>query len=157
MDHFNSLLFFRVSRRRNERRFYHLYLQPDLFGGVDLMRENGRIGSAGMLRAIHFDFEEDARLEMCRIARRKIGRGYRHIGPLMRAGLPLPAIFENWETGGALDDAVMHVLRNRNADAAALGLHILSRDPESDAHLVPVIDGIMRLSRRLDTRRADHP
>ncbi|WP_163851276.1 WGR domain-containing protein [Pseudooceanicola aestuarii] len=32
---------------RNMRRFYRMTLQPDLFGGVSLVREWGRLGSGG--------------------------------------------------------------------------------------------------------------
>lgn len=37
----------RIDASRNMRRYYHMSLQPDLFGGVDLVREWGRIGRRG--------------------------------------------------------------------------------------------------------------
>lgn len=153
MDQHNSFLFFRICRARNERRFYHLYLQPNLFGGVDLMRENGRIGSAGMVRARHFECEEDAMLEMCKVARRKIMRGYRHVGALSRTGLPQPAIFEAWDHGAALDDRVTRALLNRNSYAAALALEDLSRKASEDAHLAPIAGVLARFAGRLDAAR----
>jgi predicted DNA-binding WGR domain protein len=40
-----------VDPEANKQRFYVLTVQPTLFGGVDLVCEWGRIGSAG---AVHF-------------------------------------------------------------------------------------------------------
>jgi len=40
----------RVDPARNMRRFYTIGLQPDLFGGCTLIREWGRLGSAGTIR-----------------------------------------------------------------------------------------------------------
>jgi predicted DNA-binding WGR domain protein len=37
----------RIDDAKNMRRFYRLDTQPDLFGGVFLMKEWGRIGSRG--------------------------------------------------------------------------------------------------------------
>ena len=37
----------RIDASLNMRRYYHMSLQPDLFGGVDLVREWGRIGCRG--------------------------------------------------------------------------------------------------------------
>lgn len=42
----------RVDPVRNMCRFYTIGLQPDLFGGCTLVREWGRLGSAG---TIHYD------------------------------------------------------------------------------------------------------
>ncbi|MBK1621538.1 hypothetical protein CKO42_24625 [Lamprobacter modestohalophilus] len=41
-------------------RYYCLHLAPTLFGGCDLIREWGRIGSPGTLRRDPFDTEEEA-------------------------------------------------------------------------------------------------
>jgi hypothetical protein len=41
---------FRIDPAKNMRRFYRLDVQPDLFGGVSLVREWGRIGRASRLR-----------------------------------------------------------------------------------------------------------
>jgi predicted DNA-binding WGR domain protein len=37
----------RIDAALNMRRYYHMSLQPDLFGGVDVVREWGRIGRRG--------------------------------------------------------------------------------------------------------------
>lgn len=47
----------RIDPDQNMRRFYRLRLQHDLFGGVCLLREWGRIGTAGR---IMMDHHEDA-------------------------------------------------------------------------------------------------
>lgn len=43
----------RLEPDRNMARFYLMVLQPDLFGGVDLVREWGRIGSPGRVCVSH--------------------------------------------------------------------------------------------------------
>ena len=43
----------RVDPDRNMARFYRMVLQPNLFGGVDLVREWGRIGSSGRVSVSH--------------------------------------------------------------------------------------------------------
>ena len=43
----------RVDPDRNMARFYRMVLQPNLFGGVDLVREWGRIGSSGRVFVSH--------------------------------------------------------------------------------------------------------
>jgi len=40
----------RIDPARNMSRFYRLDVQPDLFGGVLLMKEWGRIGAQGRRR-----------------------------------------------------------------------------------------------------------
>jgi predicted DNA-binding WGR domain protein len=58
------------------RRFYRLDLQPDLFGGVTLVKEWGRIGRGGQVRSIAFD-DQTAALEALEAMRRaKECRGY---------------------------------------------------------------------------------
>lgn len=39
----------RIDPELNMRRFYRMSLQPDLFGGIDLVREWGRVGCRGQL------------------------------------------------------------------------------------------------------------
>ena len=41
----------RIDGARNMRRFYRLDMQPDLFGGVLLVRQWGRIGARGRIVA----------------------------------------------------------------------------------------------------------
>lgn len=40
----------RIDPAKGMRRFYRLTIQPDLFGGADLVREWGRLGSPGRVR-----------------------------------------------------------------------------------------------------------
>ena len=47
----------RIDPSRNMRRFYRLDMQPDLFGGVLLMKEWGRIGARGRIMAERYDSE----------------------------------------------------------------------------------------------------
>ncbi len=57
-------------------RFYRLDIQPNLFGGVSLMKEWGRIGSRGRITAEHYESEAVAAAAMQRKADRKRRRGY---------------------------------------------------------------------------------
>jgi predicted DNA-binding WGR domain protein len=41
----SALELYRIDLERNMRRFYRLGIDPDLFGGVLLMKEWGRIGA----------------------------------------------------------------------------------------------------------------
>jgi predicted DNA-binding WGR domain protein len=66
----------RVDPSRNMRRFYRLDLQPDLFGGVLLLKEWGRIGTQGRIVAERFDEEAPALAALRRQAERKQRRGY---------------------------------------------------------------------------------
>jgi len=66
----------RVDPARNMRRFYRLDVQPDLFGGVLLMKEWGRIGARGRMVAERYDSEALAADAMQRQAERKRRRGY---------------------------------------------------------------------------------
>ena len=57
-------------------RFYRLDVQPDLFGGVLLVREWGRIGAHGRVVAERYDAEDLAAAALQRQAERKRRRGY---------------------------------------------------------------------------------
>ena len=59
--------------------FYTLVVWPDLFGGVTLVREWGRIGQDGSVRRRHFTDEAAAEQELNRISRRTIRSGYRPV------------------------------------------------------------------------------
>ena len=70
----------RVDPAANCWRFYHLSLQPDLFGGTALVRQWGRIGTAGrQICALHDDAGQalDALTRHLQLRRR---RGYRDRG-----------------------------------------------------------------------------
>ncbi|WP_206059814.1 WGR domain-containing protein [Komagataeibacter diospyri] len=67
----------RVDPAANCWRFYHLSLQPDLFGGTALVRQWGRIGTVGrQICELHDDVGQalDALARQLRAKRR---RGYR--------------------------------------------------------------------------------
>ena len=65
-----------IDPSRNMHRFYRLEVQPDLFGGILLMREWGRIGAGGRVRFDYFDDQASALVELERIRLQKIRRGY---------------------------------------------------------------------------------
>ena len=66
----------RIDSTRNMRRFYRLDVQPDLFGGVLLVMEWGRIGARGRMVAEPYDSEALAAVALQRQAERKRRRGY---------------------------------------------------------------------------------
>jgi predicted DNA-binding WGR domain protein len=47
----------RVDAARNMRRFYQLDIEPDLFGGVLLLKSWGRIGARGRVVAERYENE----------------------------------------------------------------------------------------------------
>jgi predicted DNA-binding WGR domain protein len=72
----------RLERRdpaRDMARFYIVTLAPTLFGEVALVREWGRIGSAGTVRETWLASAGAAEAAALRLARRKRRRGYRRI------------------------------------------------------------------------------
>ena len=48
----NAVHLRRIDPARNMSRFYRLDVQPDLFGGVLLMKEWGRIGARGRIMPV---------------------------------------------------------------------------------------------------------
>jgi predicted DNA-binding WGR domain protein len=62
---------FRTDLARNMRRFYCLDVQRDLFGAWCLMREWGRIGSAGRVCSVPYTTEPEARQALERQCPRK--------------------------------------------------------------------------------------
>ncbi len=67
----------RVDPEANMYRFYRLRLMPDLFGGVSLLREWGRIGTQGRHRIELFEDAGRAAGAMVSLYRAKQKRGYR--------------------------------------------------------------------------------
>lgn len=63
---------------RNKSRFYALYVVPDLWGGVSLVREYGRIGHPGTLRMNWHATHADAQKTLHQITHQKLNRGYCH-------------------------------------------------------------------------------
>ncbi len=70
----------RVDPSRNMHRFYRLDMQPDLFGGVLLVKEWGRIGAKGRSVAEHYDNQALAAVALRRQVERKQRRGYGKAG-----------------------------------------------------------------------------
>jgi len=66
----------RIDPAKNMRRFYRLDIEPDLFGGFLFMKQWGRIGARGQIKAERFDGEAPALAALQRQAERKCRRGY---------------------------------------------------------------------------------
>ena len=66
----------RIDYTRNMQRFYRLDVQPDLFGGVLLVKQWGRIGTRGRIVDESYQSEALAADAMQRQAERKRRRGY---------------------------------------------------------------------------------
>ena len=71
-----AVTLFRTDPARNMRRFYCMDVQPDLFGAWCFVREWGRIGRAGQMRAVPFMTEQEAWTALERQWSRKARRGY---------------------------------------------------------------------------------
>jgi predicted DNA-binding WGR domain protein len=69
----------RIEPAEGRFRFYRLALWPDLFGGVSLVREWGRLGNPGRLRCDHHDDPTAAEAALKALRRRKLSRGYREV------------------------------------------------------------------------------
>ena len=67
----------RICPERNEWRFYHLAVWPDLFGRALLARHWGRIGTQGRLRLDPHPDPGAALNALASLARLKSRRGYR--------------------------------------------------------------------------------
>ena len=70
----------RIDPSLNMRRFYRMSLQPDLFGGVDVVREWGRIGWRGQFLIERHSCEDEAVSSMLALETAKRRRGYRSAG-----------------------------------------------------------------------------
>ena len=72
----DRLLLRRIEPSRNMRRFYLMTVQRDLFGGAVLIKEWGRIGSAGQMQVSHHVDEGSAIDVLSEVAKAKQKRGY---------------------------------------------------------------------------------
>ncbi len=72
----SSLRLVRRGQAQRMARFYTMHLAPTLFGGWDLVRERGRIGSPGTLRITPFETLEESARALRRIEKQKRKRGY---------------------------------------------------------------------------------
>ena len=66
----------RVDPAKSMRRFYLMTVQRDLFGGAQLVREWGRIGSSGKIMSSHHADEAQAVDALAEIVAAKCKRGY---------------------------------------------------------------------------------
>lgn len=66
----------RIDPTCNMRRFYRLDVTRDLFGGFMLLKQWGRIGTHGRVKAERFGDEESARAALMKHAEIKRRRGY---------------------------------------------------------------------------------
>jgi predicted DNA-binding WGR domain protein len=68
--------FIRIKPESNMFRYYQVQIMPDLFGGWNVVREWGRIGSPGATSIDHRATLDDAWAELDAIARLRKKRGY---------------------------------------------------------------------------------
>ena len=66
----------RINSAKNMRRFYRLDVQPDLFCGFLLLKQWGRIGAGGRIKAERYESEATALDALRRHAERKRRHGY---------------------------------------------------------------------------------
>jgi predicted DNA-binding WGR domain protein len=66
----------RVDDTRNMARYYAMSVQPALFGEWSLVREWGRIGCGGQVKAVPYPSESEALLALGAIWTQKRKRGY---------------------------------------------------------------------------------
>ena len=66
----------KINPPHNEYRFYSMQVQMDLFGGVSLIREWGRIGRAGQVRIDHHRNHDAALAALHHLYQKKSLRGY---------------------------------------------------------------------------------
>jgi predicted DNA-binding WGR domain protein len=69
----------RIDPDRNMSRYYQLHIQPGLFGGFDLVREWGRIGSPGTIRTAIYPNQDAATAALADAVKQRQKRGYRTI------------------------------------------------------------------------------
>ena len=65
-----------IEPAKNKSRFYKLLIQPDLWGGVSLVREYGRISQPGTVILNWYEKELDVLESMKRLSQIKCKRGY---------------------------------------------------------------------------------
>ena len=70
----------RIDPSLNMRRFYRMSLQPDLFGGVDVVREWGWLGWRGKFLIQRHSCEDEAVSSMLALETAKRRRGCRSAG-----------------------------------------------------------------------------
>jgi predicted DNA-binding WGR domain protein len=73
----NAVILHRIDPTQNMARFYALDVQRDLFGGILLVRQWGRIGTHGRIAQEMFSTEAQAIAALREYADSKRQRGYR--------------------------------------------------------------------------------
>jgi predicted DNA-binding WGR domain protein len=86
-----AIILHRTDPAKNMRRFYRLDIQPDLFGGFLLLKQWGRNGVSGQIKAEWYDNEALATTKQ-RQAGRKRRRGYVQEAALREHLRPLPEV-----------------------------------------------------------------
>jgi predicted DNA-binding WGR domain protein len=86
-----AFILHRIDPARNMRRFYLLAVQPDLFGQWCLIREWGRTGQGGQVRAAAFPTEEEAWGALIKQHQAKERRGYSCSGTFTIQPFPFAA------------------------------------------------------------------
>ena len=72
----HSVTLYRLNPARNMQRWYHLNIQPDLFGSHCLIREWGRWGHSGQVRMTPYPTEGEAQAAFMKQRRVKERKGY---------------------------------------------------------------------------------
>ena len=72
----HSLTLYRIDMSRNMHRFYHLDIQPDLFGNCCLIREWGRMRRPDQVRSIPYSTRDEAHYAFHEQRETKERRGY---------------------------------------------------------------------------------
>lgn len=71
-----AITLYRHDATANMARYYHLDMQPDLFGNWCVIREWGRIGRHGQMRSDPYPTPAEASAALERLRRAKLRRGY---------------------------------------------------------------------------------
>ena len=72
----NGVYLTRIDAAQNMARYYAMSLQPTLFGECAVVREWGRIGRGGQVKATPYPTMEDAREALEKLMSTKAKRGY---------------------------------------------------------------------------------
>lgn len=73
----NAVMLYRVDPDRDMQQWYHLDIQPDLFGSHCLIHEWGRMGHSGQVRMTSYPTEATAQSAFIKQRGTKERKGYR--------------------------------------------------------------------------------
>lgn len=71
-----SVTLYRIDPVKNMQRYYHMDIQPDLFGNQCLIRKWGRVGRAGQMRIALYQSTEEAEQALHKQRAAKQRKGY---------------------------------------------------------------------------------